>query len=182
MPLKKTESNKSFPVKSKAILYIFIFLFVTILVVLNQSIYKQSQVITNLPVEPSPTINPTANWQTYNNAKLGISLKYPNNWKVLVINAKQGEVIKFITQDNSSETGIYIDSQNSLSSKYLKNKINLPNIEAYRYTIAGALPKEVVSIKLLNGKILNINQDLLETSNITPGTFDQILNTFKFTN
>ncbi|MCL4419820.1 hypothetical protein M1146_07055, partial [Patescibacteria group bacterium] len=46
----------------------------------NQVVVVPTKMI--LP-SPTPTLNPTANWKDYTNAKSRYSVKYPNDWVIL---------------------------------------------------------------------------------------------------
>lgn len=41
---------------------------------------KQPKPTTPLTTSPTPILDPTANWKTYQNTQAGISFKYPNGW------------------------------------------------------------------------------------------------------
>ncbi len=77
---------------------VFIFLIVFVLLVGvgagayflgMQNLQPAAQPITTqVVIKPTPTVDPTANWKTYNNSTYGFSFKYPSEWKLGEINDK----------------------------------------------------------------------------------------------
>jgi hypothetical protein len=59
---------------------------------------------------PVPTTDPTANWKTYINQKLGITVKYPSNLFFKEIDPNYGMTLAFDSTSNSETPGSYFDS------------------------------------------------------------------------
>ena len=147
---------------------------------------------------PSPSpIDETANWKIYTNTKLGYSLKYPPDWKLI-------ECPKDCGEDKTNEsTGIISpDISNTTSGGYLKyysiiidkQKFELPtenssneiisNITVTRH-MEGGLEGEYVLFKQNDQTVvLNFNPYNKEQSDPNQEKFyvifNQILSTFKF--
>jgi len=84
---------------------VFAICFLSLLWFLNQ---KNQTIISSVPASVSPTIfpivvptkpaDPTANWKTYKNDKLGFSLNYPSLWQIYEAGQYQGTFVDFNNQ------------------------------------------------------------------------------------
>jgi hypothetical protein len=155
-----------------------------------------------------PTPAPESNWKTYENKQFGFSLKYPNTWKTNSTSAENiFNIIEFLLQDNSKNTGIYISYSNNpkklsipdyyhyftsnsdmvitdpFNSESKPEKIIIDNHEAYRIGMVGAVPTETIAIRISDEKILNIHRNIYDiSSDEYKNIFNQIISTFKSTN
>ncbi len=154
---------------------------------------------------PTATTDPTANWKTYTNMQMGISIKTPPNWfthkeqKTLygfstnisypVDNISSQDFIKDQTANIS--IGLTINNKASLN-KIAQERINMPysylNNEVINFKVDGE-DAVILNNKSGDGKDVLINHvnDYYILSLFNPNkikeistTFDQILSTFKF--
>lgn len=157
----------------------------------------------------SPTPDPTANWKTYTNQKYKYSLDYPEEWVVEegtesnIANVRlspevdecpsginpftcvYAEIIDIYVEDNPENLSIenFLNKNKKLPNTISFQPIVINGIEGRRTTsIPGQFENDDIFIK--NGsQIINIRliHNLME-KRISKELFDQILQTFKFSN
>lgn len=194
----------------KGIAYLYILLGALVLVLVAGGAYYigtrnvQPQQAINIPAvsQPTPTVAPTANWQTYTNAKYMYSFKYPQTWRISSPN-DAGAV--FITSRPTTKKaggdftpgvagiGVSITSntkatviQNTLGvekkSETTINGISATEIQGHS-GVAGSVFFDSVLFEH-NGNTYEFTLTTQDPDLIQPLTteFHQILSTFTFTN
>lgn len=155
---------------------------------------------TNAPIvesTPTPTIDPTADWETYINENAKYSYKYPPNWNAATV--KSGKVLTAGSlfgpnaTENSGLGGVemkpdtrtvdqYIDGliQNGVIGSILQEKLTINGIDGIKVKHSGGGAP-------LNGYSLYFKKDIYiytiyinSWDNSDVVNFDQILSTFKF--
>lgn len=143
---------------------------------------------------PTPTSDPTSNWQTYNNTKAGYSLKYPvSGWKALNTGVKLEEEAE---QDTTNVSLIYQPDISKAAHELVfiitptipetdKNKFNKTKKVGVNYIADCWITEdngyEFCWLKNTEKQgYLNINFNISKDENIN-SMIDQILSTFQFT-
>jgi len=160
-----------------------------------------SVVPTSTPiVSPKPQAqveDPTANWKTYTNSKLGISFKYPINYQIVEENSNK---ISFGPELFSDEDLAYLTIYTTYQTdQFLTNCVVTPNTfpcfddrknnGMYDIKVGNVVAKGLDVVKGVvdsNYKVVQIVNPKIEIEMYVSGgglerTFDQILSTFKFT-
>lgn len=119
--------------KTKFLLSLVALLFVSVLVLLYLNITRKPEIVYipqtgNLTVPTtSPTVDPTANWKTYENKQYGFSFKYPAKYKQLISN----NLICITVNEPDKDYGgcdIYVSPGNLITSaeKNIQSTLGLP--------------------------------------------------------
>lgn len=142
---------------------------------------------------PSPSANPTADWQTFTHPTQNYQLMYPNDWQVAVnSNAKSGALFGPTATSEKGEGGVEVRELPLLDPKNFHDKDIVQVIEqkevtlksgitGYRSTYKSAVSGIDFVFKSEDGLIYNIYLNSKTFAEIDSNTFDQILSTFIFT-
>jgi len=147
---------------------------------------------------PSPTIDPTAGWQTYNDAKNGFSLEVPSDWKI------NKDEYRTTFGDNISIRVSTVDPEDcrgdcpiiNSSTSTLVNGIEARKLEGWWGEVGGntaqsyidyVIPTEkndfvVITVQELPFSYSEIGHQYKPIAEDIVAKLDQILSTFEFTN
>ena len=180
------------PLHKTPILLAFLFIFFVAAAffvgIYYQGMNKKTEVaqISPTPQQPTPTLDPTADWKTYTNN--GISLKYPSNWNIspdtsntlissnspkirLVVAAKDGTLMNECMQEISNET------KNGLTMRKFSRETT-----GAMCSTADSSPREILVFPSKDDYSPGISYQYSATeSKQAEEIFNQILSTFTFT-
>lgn len=155
------------------------------------------EVAVNQPanLSPTPTPDPTANWKTYTNAKIGFQVKYPALWVERDVVSSNDSNLVYLNSNESFGSGVeplqyyvWISAEDKLPNvSLIKEKIG--NYNAYK---TSELPSRLGSLSVFitkdGKKFISISitpYDLkqpFESQSRYIDIFNLMLSTFKFTN
>lgn len=161
----------------------------------NKLSQKPVTYVTPTPLS-SPSSDPTTNWKTYTNSKLGFSLKYPQEWIIDSSDENKNNDLSIIrfglikpNEKSASESlgiAIYIESPQVLTTfEQIKNNLLNPiNISLDNSQAVTGYSKEdnrLLMTYAIHDKraytIITVTKNLEAEQTI----YNQILSTFKFT-
>ncbi len=160
----------------------------------NQQTGNSNQ-LTTISQTVQPTIDPTANWKTYENEKYKMQFKYPSSWQVLYDKQPDptGNPSKYsIVLQNNNETALSVTLLKSNQYKTFESLSRINNLPSGPASITSREEIRVNGIKALSVNqndghegviLLDSNQNLItfEVNSSDRPILDQILSTFKFT-
>lgn len=131
----------------------------------------------------TPTPDPTANWKTYTNSKLGFTFQYPTELVFLSDGLDNGGSLLLQNFDGIKSNG---DTNTSFQLALFKTQTNgsgqITTINSYRAIRGTSVQKkeDVPTVWITNGTSYYMFQ-LSTPKTINSVWFDQILSTFQFT-
>lgn len=190
--------HKKFPILSVLLLIILsIVSVITVYLFLQVREFSMSQPIPSVSPSPVASINPTSNWQTYENEKFNFSFKYPQETKILDSIKQIGD--RLIIQNVASEETtadtpqmiIYLGPNNGRDLSWYSTNASKEygtNLKTESLKIGGidALLGQTGQKQKLMPTVWIINADHIYTIQLPPTdteeyeSFRQILTTFKF--
>lgn len=153
----------------------------------QRSIYPEpTEGLTPTPVVVvTPTAEPTANWKTYINTKLGFSLKYPQDWDPLLeesIHSTRSEVS--FAPYFSIEVGVFYhqDKQRELTYQEVVKQFARTEEKPWETTLDGRPASRIENLIAAkkSRNIYLISAYSLTRSPMDKQAFNLILSTFKF--
>jgi hypothetical protein len=144
--------------------------------------------------QPSPTMDPTADWQTYTSSKSAYTFKYPKAWtaellapSMLTLNDKNKDTNIVTIVEQSMDTPLLEgEFETNARRDVTKRNIKVDNISGIEYTQtyiapknSGIKPGHVVTYVVIERNDKRFVLHLEDRSQ--KQTFNQILSTFKFT-
>jgi len=111
---------------------------------------------TDLPVTPSPTTDPTADWKTYKNIALGFEIKYPPN-------------VEIILEENDQHNRITIFKGESLNFEVDLHKAGDTPLDKYYYMDNPVFTKSVLDDKIANVYIFDASKNSCVSNGSGPG-------------
>lgn len=151
---------------------------------------------TSLPTEISAKVNdPTANWKTYVNTKIGFQIRYPKNWLESEPVSDKDNTLVYVNSNESFGAGpeplkyyVYVAEENSLPAVSFVKQV----VGNYTFYKTKDLPSRSGALSAFvednNKKYISISlapydeRQPFESQDKYITIFDQILSTFKFTN
>lgn len=136
-PVQISKPKTKFPVMS-----LVLSLFIIVLLVSTVFLYYQNMQLKNMlasyqnPASPTPTTNPTADWETYSNALMNFSINYPTGWRKIEGTNSAGFGPQEIGEDALLSVQFYNKSEKTTAQIKDENGKQFPDRKQTEETIA----------------------------------------------
>lgn len=195
----KPSINSKIPLIAAIVLVIVMIGLISYVLAAKTKPTSQSPTISPSLTQPSPTIDPTANWETYVNPVYGYSVKYPPDWtnanycqgctNADPVNHKVG---RFFNIDGTNKTAIVLEIIPTTSTTYEIQTNIIKNYSWSNKIVENIYIDGSPGMKMLGNDTVNLKKAAalfqreqyiykLQTWGNQVDEFDKILSTFKFT-